>query len=573
MLGSLAIGLISIFFPFAGLVILLVILGFVILKKTGLGFAASLFYSWVTTLVIMGSLSFLMDFFAHEYRQFGLISIAIAVVNIFLIYRQHPMPTKAGFSTQVSLPLLMSIIGMAILLIPVINTHSSSELIWFLSSGEDNASHFAMLNRAFTEQGAPYFDSDTGLIHTLNVYPQAIQLFFGYGIWSLIGSTHLDAQYLLGAYYLMMVLVCGGFIFISALLFQSFAASRLRISSIIIGAGMLFITVLLFLAGWGFVSQIMAITLFLALLYLLHHLKEKVIHPVHAILVGTIITGIAFTWYLLLIPALFILLKPALYAIRHRLTKIIVYVSVFGVLSLGPIILNVLNSKGSGALNEPGGVYKYGTFAMTVMIVIALLSILAWWKHGHGKTPNILFRAILGSIALTLMIATYQILTIGHFEYYFYKSLYLTLIVELIFLVALCSHMISFIFTTLSRSKILTANIVVVSLAIASVYIIKPTYPLVYMNNWFNHTLLPTTLEKSIVLYNEQQAADVLLVDCDTTREYIANRWNGALFLSESLSRNKLETSRFYGKAPDSELSNYARTREGTVVIRDSCVK
>jgi hypothetical protein len=234
-----------------------------------------------------------------------------------------------------------------------------------------------------------------------------------------------------------------------------------------------------------------------------------------------------------------------------------------------PIAMNTINTTSAGSINGAGGVYKYGPVAMAFISFTLVLSLITLSKKVYRAIfPSELYLLLGGAIFTTALIGVYQIISIGHFEYYYYKSLYLLVVIGVIFCASLMSHV------PVPDNKFVTPkhlNIYLLLIACWVIYLIKPTYPIVYVNNWFHHTILPTTLDKAITLHDDNMARDTLLISCDSTREYIADRWTGALFLSENQVRNKLETNRFYGVIDEDKVLNYSQNKQGVSIIYDSC--
>lgn len=558
--------------PLFGLLVFVILSAQLVSRETKLGIITSVFYSVLSLATILGIISFILDLLANDFRQFGFISLLIALSNIVFLYLVTMQKTIFLTNRKEVLALVLAIISSLVLLIPVLSLQSSSEYIYFLSSGEDNASHFAMLHRTVVEQGVPYFDGiNSGLIGSLNVYPQSIQTFFGYGLWSFIGDESPSSYKLLVAYYAMMVLVCSSIIFIVSLLISRFSSKEFWFTASLLGTASIFISVLLFLAGWGFVSQIAAMTYFLSLVYILHKYKESPQKLSDVWIAGIMTAGIAFTWYLLLLPTFVVAFKFLMRMLSKGVLFLISGLMLF-IATLMPIVLNVVNSKGTSALNEAGGVYKYEEFALTIIIALLVLAISGRIINKQNISP-VIFNSLVGTGILTLIIAAYQLVTIGHFEYYFYKSLYLLLTIELIILSIVLSHVIKSLLnkTAMKHISLMVLNVAIIMTFCIALAAIKPTYPQVYLNNWFNHTLLPSTLSNATNVFDNKTSKDVLIVSCNTTREYIANRWTGALFLSENRVRNNIETGRFYGVKGEGSWFNYVKDRSGARVSIEPC--
>lgn len=158
---------------------------------------------------------------------------------------------------------------MIFLIVPVIKINNASEFIRFLSIGEDNASHFSMLNRNIKVQSLPYLDTkDTGLISTLNIYPQGISSFFSYFIWTVIGDKSLSLLNLIRYYYFILSMLASSLVFITVFIIYRHSHRDYNIVGSILGSILVFIGSVIFLVGWGFLTQISALVFLFILYYL-----------------------------------------------------------------------------------------------------------------------------------------------------------------------------------------------------------------------------------------------------------------------------------------------------------------
>ncbi len=565
----------SIFFPAANILILAFIVSGInqrILIRKNVEFATLAFISFLQIFSFLGLIGLVLDFVLPYTPQFMILSAIVALINVVCITKYSKVLPKDINISKKSLVALVAVTMAAIFLaIPASQTHGPSELIRLLSSGEDNASHFAMIKRSYDSQSPPYFDeSDTGLIRTLNIYPQGIHYGFSYMIWSVHPSSNIGVYKLLAAYYSLMVLVVMAFVYISSILVMIYSKGLVKYAAPILLSMIMFFSGGLFLVGWGFFSQIAAYAYLLTILYIVLSIK-KISIPLLCSL-ALLLAGVAFSWYLLLFIA-FSTLLPIVFDIFKRRDRVqMIFLPILTGFVMLPVIINSLRSGvGSGALNEPGGVYVFGALAYTT-IIIGLLAYLFLYLRKNSAISPYLNIFVLTTVLLTLLIGLYQLSTNGTLEYYYFKSLYLNLFISIAVVGVIVSNLL------LSKIKLTEKDaFIIIVLAIIvvplSLYVFKPTYPRVFKNNWFNHTLLPSTMNDAVALYKQQTPPrDVIyFIPCNTTREYIANRWAGAIFLSETHRRSEYVVSSLTNGSTDESLKRYLRDAPNTVIITKTC--
>lgn len=452
-------------------------------------------------------------------------------------------------------------------------------MVYFLSSAEDNASHFAMFQYNWVNKAAPYFNSDTtGLIGSLNYYPQGIHTSAAYTLWSIFGDQQISITNLLRAYYVVMVMVSVSLVFVcSELIGKLLAGNRFRYLGMIIGAITIFTGAILHLAGWGFLTQIIALVYVIGIaLLLLHKRTLSKSSPIfmrlaEISLYGLLVIGLILSWYLLLFVA-FILLVQRLIHLLGREWQTYVLTACISIVAVLPITLNFFTGKGGGSLNAPGGVYVYGILAALLLVITAGLAAFSYItkKSKSSPLPSPLILLLVSSYLMFIVIGSYQFLTAGTFLYYFHKSLYLAFIAAVIVVIYITVKSWASI---KQRTQIIALHITCFILFGVGYFLINPTYPIVFFNNWFWHAITPQDISPAIKAKEEtSKTTDVIYQStCNYINEYILNRWTGALYLSENSERSSSMRDAVKDKKGVNISNEYLKKYPNTTIVNQTC--
>ncbi len=562
--------LLSFFFlPLINYLICIVLGGLCILPFVKNRFILALFFSILSSIIVVTILAFIAEAIFHTSSLFLFFNGLSILIIIFLSYRLSKQKKKIilRLNRAELIGLFCACVSVVILLIPALSLNTSSSFIRFLSNGEDNASHFAMYHRVLKTGSLPNFDTEpTGLIDGLVIYPQGLHYYMAY-VTSALSSNHLPGLLLeLRLYYMFATLLMGGVVAFAVILITD----RLKKPwDILGGIGCLLALMLslgFFLMGWGFVTQIASYLFLLAGLYALQNFVNNR-SPFFFIMYLVSVIGVSSTWYLVLpvigLPALVYFKTIWQYLMEHKKRFFIVLVA--AVTSLAPILVNILFSTKNSPLNEPGGVYVLGWIAWLIIGLGFCASLLMVFFKKWLQLNNFSGVAIawLGALIISIYIGTYQLATVGVFAYYFHKSVYTLLLLSIILVVWVLMQTCVKIVGNSSKKIVILFLCGCIVFLTASIIVLKPIYPIVYINNWFNHFLLPDTLHQPTELYiaGYSEPQDVVYMGaCVVPLDYLANRWTGALFLQESIPRSKFE-GRIITDQPEqiqaSYLTNY----------------
>lgn len=568
----------SIFFHWVGYIIIIYSLSVTISRYFRVSLISGIFFAILTLCSIISIASFLFDAMLPLSPQFTLLYYLLLVTVASCILFQPKKLIKTArhiIDTPTIVALVVAAITAIIILVPVVRLDSSSSIIQFLTSGEDNASHFAMLQYNISRQSPPYFDAEpTGLISSLNIYPQGVQSFFAFTYWAITGGFNQSLATMLILYSLVMAILAASLSFICSLVIYRVLDNK--------NVGWVFTTILssfifmgatIFLVIWGFTTQIAALTLLLALLYLTLSvpmpLKRSGLH-IPLMILGALVIGITFSWYLLTPIACVLLLPLLLRSFSMSRAKTIAYTLTVGLLSALPVLLNFFTGKGSGAINEPGGVYKYEAVGMGVVLFSLACSILIIVKAPNKYHAATIKWFLASSLLLSAIIGIYQLISTGELHYYFYKSLYLLFIIG-IFALAFVIH----ILLRRLRLSCLSLNILSLSLLVAFlvilIFVVRPVYPRVYINNWFNHLVKSDSLSQAIQIRsrNPNMNQDVFYISqCDRVQEYLINRWTGAILLSENKTRGEIMHKRLNNDPSNTKHIQGLIDSQQTIIIK-----
>jgi hypothetical protein len=530
----------------------------------------------------------------HIHPNIEVIGILYLLACLPLLYWQPkaesaPFISRRVFVAAAGFAMVFAFFMYPVTVSPNARASHSIATLHMLTAGEDNASHYALFKYAYLHKGFAYSskqNNDSGIIANLENYPQGSEFSMSWLTQAVFGGRYENNdKILLFAYYTWCAV---SYALVSALVLllatAAFEATRktVRLSQTTLGVITVFAIVglssMLYLVGRGFQSQIFSYLYLLGLLYAtLPFIK---IEPLkfRAVFLATMFAGICISWWFLA-PVAFCMAVAFLVPLRKTWRQLVslpmlILVGLIALAALYPIIVNYMSGATSGnVLNQDGGV---DTIAATTIIFYLLgWPCFAWATRKTYKEYLAIHLAILGWLAFTAFIGVYQTLTLHHFSYYYYKSLYT--------LIPLSGMMIIFLGMSLIESikisKKLFAQVAVsalVSILFINYFIsIKPVYPRVYLNDWFNNPIVPSDLT---VMYTtpKSQFADVVYVGgCSPGSTYILNRWSGALFQSElGMWHRDIELYGLYGDSQLEQLfpNPYPSKSKVYMFVETACV-
>ena len=531
---------------------------------------SSIIYGLVIWSVIVTSLITFLTLLGYSLGFNGLVSLTFFTGIVFI--KWYPKAQTLKFIDKKELLLMAStLIFLLFLSYPFIRATGTSARIQILTTGEDNASHFAM-TKYNLENGQPsYFNrTDSGLINSLNTYPQGMHITYS-SIIKTIAPNSSD-KLKVNLYILCTI----GFFTIMFYLFGRVLTSFLNDNKYYSTHAQLLIstiTLLLFISGplfqlyvSGFQSQILSYVYMLMLiqLYIVSWNDKRFTDSL--LLYVLLLSGIANNWYLLLPIAG----APLGYKIIRNFGKLkeLSPISIVGLLLLSisagiPILVSQIYSDKINPLNEPGGVFKIPLTTIACLGLVGMLFI--FYKKVSLQARQVLAISTSFAVIITTAIYAYQKLTIGRPEYYFFKTLFNLYIFGLIAALSLL-----FIFVVNNYSKVI---IYILAVGIVFLFILaKPVQTRVHFFNWYNHATNVNDLEIVLNDIHQENTDTIFYGDCLPASDYLDNRWSGALELSSSGERSQLEIASLNGKSKlvGESLLNYVGLHQNTIVYFDN---
>lgn len=515
---------------------------------------------------------------------------AFIILCFWILYRKHnSIHLNYTFINRSDvLALSAASVTLVVLLLPIIK-QSGAGVAQFLSYGEDNASHYALTNFITQNNKLAYHTSPeaAGLIKSLEIYPQGYHVNAAIFSKALFLPANLNHAAFIKSYGIFIALIYCFMVFWAVKLCTrslqcSNAVMFALLPAIIIVGGL---THSLLLLERGFQTQIFTYVYLLALIFVCSFWRGSRQNLLVGLLVSLyFMVGVSAGWWLLL-PVSGLLLVA--YTIKNRLVQMILakikylfpYFSFLLLVMLYPIVINVILSEKHNPINEPGGISKldWAPFLYTGLTVIALLIFASIRIIEPMKTRQFVYIiiALTGALTLTGAISLYQTFTIGHHEYFFYKTtytvLFLLIITLFVGLALVLDKLYSFKRTTIFRFIIPICILVATFIPTA---LSKMVYARVYMNNWFPNVVELHDLQP-LFTDDATRYKDALYAgDCVPTSDYLSNRWAGARYLSENKHRQRVEIANIFGRKRDanSALQEYLTyKRDFLLVIDERC--
>lgn len=506
-------------------------------------------------------------------------SILLFFIILYLFFSSKTIPQTTQWKPITKSDIAAASIALftfCILLIPIIN-QTGSYIAQFLSYGEDNASHYALTRYAYTHGDHAYFHDPEriGVMESLEIYPQGFHINAAIAEGLLYPYQPTEAAFV-KIYSFFIALIYAIFIFwfiklctigtknVSPLLFVSLLPALTLTTSL---------SIFLLLLDRGFQPQVFGLTFVCATTYLLYAFDEAKKYRLQGLyLVIFLCIGIASSWWLLL-PLVGIL--GLYYAYRNSLLKdafkdipryILLKLLVITVILL-PIITGILLSVKKDPLSEQGGVDKLPYIVLFYFIapvfIALILRVISLKKLAYPLV------ALCASICMALFLGIYHLVRVGHFEYFYYKSLYTVLLFCIV-----CFFIAAFYILNKYYAKLpaLYSYVIPVIIVLATIFIANKTnliYVKVYTHNWFPGLVLPGELDPLFTPSANQYDDIIYMGDCVAPSDYLTNRWAGARFLSATATRSKMQLANIYSKPDDANryLRSYLEKERGPVLI------
>jgi len=499
------------------------------------------------------------------------VGLAYVIIGILLIRKGYGNGLKL---TAVGSPditvIITALLALGFLLYPVLINNPfpsrSDRVLHLMSSGEDNASHYALFKYAYVHDSYSYGKTpqSTGLISTLVNYPQASEFDTAWLAKGLLGNKYADNNRVLSeAYYGLSSVFFAILISLCVLIAtELYLASGRKfglleaVSAVLLAAAALIASPLLELMGRGFQSQIAAYIYLMGMLYLLTTKASANLTKLAGFLATVgLFAGVCTSWWFLAPIAVVPLLTFAWYnrSVLSGQSKIRIagLVAVL-LLSIYPILLNYTSSSTSTSINQKGGVDKIAFWTLT-FYVLAVFGVVMLKKVERKKFSPLLF-CVSAWIIFTGLLGLYQKITVGHFEYYFYKSLYTLIPLGAVVLIYIGMRLMNRLFSLGIYRKVAIV-VLLTCIFVMSLLVIKPLYPRVYVHDWFNNPLSSTYQAE---LFSQSLAHNYrslfFLGGCSPGTSYTADRWAGAFLLSENDWSSKIELATL-GNKPSSIMS------------------
>jgi hypothetical protein len=547
-------------FPTLGLVALCV--GLAVATTIKASFVQRLFLS---LLIVVAGNTLLYEVFnlLHLHPPIGLMGALYGLAGSILYIRRTTANPRPLFVASDVVCLVVGIVSFGALFYPIVINRTpqqsySEATFHLLMSGEDNASHFAMFKYAYAHDGYAYMTNpgSNGLISGLTNYPQGSEFTMAWVTKGILGSAHYsNHQMLVKAFYalcaLQFALLVSGVLLLATKLYQA-TNKRLGVAGgaaiAAIGIGLVAAGPLVELMSRGFQSQIAAYIFLVGLLYVLVIQKDigsvKTTFFSAAILLG----GVCTSWWFLGPVAAFPL---AVYAWTNRTAIRTFRWPFFGwsIVLAGlagyTLLLSLLSIKTS-SVNDDGGVDVIAPTSIALYLVgYALVFLL---PKADRKRLQPITTALVGCILFSAVVGVYQYIYIGHFAYYYYKSLYAIIPLSLAVVTYLALLHLQRISAALKRMQQLLVAVCIVVSAYCLLTALKPVYTVVYLHDWYNNPITPQQIRGLYHYSRNSPYQDMVFVgNCSDGINYISNRWSGAFFLSESPWRSQLNRATYYG--------------------------
>lgn len=555
LLGSLLLGF---FLPFSAFIFIILIISLLFLIRWNYSVVESLVLSLLSIFVITIAL---YTFVSIMNWQFAVSSVYFCILVFSLstllcaVLRKKKIVVKSLLMKQGDIPALVASIATFIFLLIPLWGKTSAEIAQFLSYGEDNASHYALVNYDIHHGSFSYTQNPetSGIITTLTTYPQGFHINAA-AFTSLIHPLQLSEEKLLKLYAVFIALNYTVFIFWLTKLCFSFTRKNYLFISLAVTAGIFLLCssgVLISLLDRGFQAQVFAYGFLMAIIFIMNaDAASKKRSVKTALLAAALCIGIASSWWLILLPlgiavVVYLWDKGFWKKIRQNLLKVLaLLLGIFAVITY-PILVNVFLSTKSDPLNEQGGVDKL-EWTLFLYLGIGIAAALPLLIKNIQKYSFIVL-GFITSLTFAGGVAFYQQTTIGQLEYFFYKSLYTVFVFMAILFFIGVIELASFAYKKLGRFRSLVA-ICLLSVCVIASFITQLIPLRVYTNNWYAHVTQVSDFKYLFSPTTNQYGDVVFIGSCQPGRDYLNNRWSGARLLSEGTLHSQVELAGLYGR-------------------------
>lgn len=507
----------------------------------------------VLSAIIANALLYEIFNLARLHPNIRIIGLCYLVLGLVTLLRFPSRKSSAFISRRVVISLIGAVIVFGGLMYPVTLSKTArishpDATLHLLTAGEDNASHYALFRYAYLHDGYAYTSSqnnNSGIIGGLENYPQGSEFSISWLTKAVLGSHYtMDNAILIEAYYAFCALVYATVAFLVLLLALAFfelRGGRIRLIHATVGITLVFAFIaigpLLYLLGRGFLSQVFSYIYLLALIYAVSPIADFISIRLRLLFIALMFSGICIAWWFLspvaaLAIIAFVVQKWGSVKDLVKLKYGIALV-VLALLSIYPIVLTVITgATNKGSLTQSGGV---DTLARTTIVfyLLGCFSILYNRKKDTLRSYFPLGLTIVGWLLFTIALGLYQELTAHQVSYYYYKSIYTLIPLSGVLIVYGSLLITNRLSLNTKRLQQVGSSVFVLILFVTILAALKPVYPRVYFNDWFNNPIIPNDLA---VMFSTPQNtySDLIYVGgCSQPSTYILNRWTGALFQSE----------------------------------------
>lgn len=507
--------------------------------------------------------------------------LIITIPFLYLIGKKKLQSINYKIAHQGDIPaVLCTIATVFFLLIPIYHS-SGAQIAQFMSYGEDNASHYALTEYIYNHGAFAYSQAKKtdGLISSLNIYPQGFHVNAAVFV-GLIYPRKISDEGFIKVYSLFIALTYGIFVYYFIKLCIGFTKKKSRIFTLSILTALCLMCGLglfILLLDRGFQPQIFGYVFLGALVFYLNKYHGDKQNYLKGAYLGILLTiGIASSWWLLLpvVAVLFIQYGYNLKFLKKFLNSILktwplILVAAFAIAY--PVIVNILFSDKQNPINQPGGVNQISWSIFFYLAPIILIAVPLIYK----KIRDYLFiySALVTTAILALGIGWYQKITVGHYEYYFYKSIYTILIFYFAIFFISCLEIISFIYKKIKSARWIIPPIMII-LTIVIAITTNLVYLKVYIHDWFPNPVQASDLDILFEPYVKNYKDIVYLGGCNTGRDYLDDRWSGAKLQSEGWIHSKLEVATLNNNPPKVSLylSQLVSSKKILIVEFPQCI-
>lgn len=563
--------------PWLGILLTIFSVGLVLAHRLHFSLIQSLIISALLLVGYVGTFEFIASVIFPDSPNFAVIYSTLAIILIIAVSylvraKNVAISELLTLKWKDEIPAII-IAGLSTLFfaIPMIHPFDAAVSISFFSAGEDNASHFAMMNYGIENQRAPYLTTnDSGLLEALNVYPQGIHSSFALFYNSAFNTDASIAKKLLVYATSMLFSIFVLIYSMTALCFRLLRESPYRFVVAIVVATSGVLWFISQLVTYGFLSQIFAYALLFCLLLIVQnkHLtsQKNIIYFIPISLL--IILGIVFAWYLLAPIAALLVFKPYYRAVTKERSKIAAILITVAVLVSISLVMCNISGAASGTITTPGAVFGFEAWVYWLAFgVIGIYTIYQLASSRSTVTSFDLF--VYGSTGLALLIGAYQLVAVGEFRYYYFKFMYLVLLIAFI-IIAIFLTLIS---EARSKKSTLYISLFVVVYLFSYLATVQPGNIRQYLNEEYLRSfqasdIRPILQEDSFPAHNDA----VFTGNCPIIYKYMLNRWAGALYLSENEARSRLYGRSF--KTPnkfDSIYTSYTQRYDHIATADPDC--